>query len=100
MGDTAKTVLTGGLSSKTVRSGGLNKLGGLLSPKIPTAGASGIQGQQASLIAEQKRRETLRTAEATSSVKRRQAGAASKSTGRRSLIATSQTGLATTLGGS
>lgn len=100
MGDTAKTVLTGGLSSKTVRSGGLNKLGSLLSPQIPTSGAGALQAQQASLLADQKRIEMLRTAEATSSVKRRQAGAAGKSSGRRSLIATSQTGLATTLGGS
>ena len=58
------------------------------------------QERQKKAIAERQKKEDALLAEADSDVKRRQALATKGKAGRRSLIATSQTGLATTLGGS
>ena len=61
--------------------------------------AKKAQERQEKAIAEQKKKEAQRLAEAESEVKRRQAIASRGRSGRGSLIATSQTGLASNLGG-
>lgn len=55
--------------------------------------------RQEALIEKQRKTEQLRLDEGTSEVALRKAGGISRRAGRRSLIATSQSGLATSLGG-
>lgn len=70
----------------------------LFSSEIPGTDAKGLQQAQQKQIAEQKRKEDLRLAEETSALKKKQAVVASGRGGKRSLIATSPTGLKQTLG--
>ena len=67
-----------------------------------TGKSAGLRAQkrQESAIAAQAKDEKLRLAQATSDVATRKAGAGRAKRGRGSLIATSQTGLSSTLGGS
>ena len=62
--------------------------------------AKDAQKKQKEALEKQRKIEQQRLAEADSEVKRRQATASRGRAGRRSLIATSETGLATNLGGS
>ncbi len=89
MGDTVKKVSTGmGM--------------GLLEDAVGTgkSAAQRAQKKQAAEIAKQQKIEDQLLAEGESEVKRRQALAKRGKSGRSSLIATSQTGLASNLGGS
>lgn len=69
---------------------------------VRTGRSTAMRAQEAQkkAIAERQKKEEQLLAEADSEVKRRQALAVRGKTGRRSLIATSETGLATNLGGS
>lgn len=64
-----------------------------------TGQAKKVERRQRQEIARQKKIEDQKLAEADSEVKRRQALGTKSRAGRRSLIATSETGLATKLGG-
>ena len=66
----------------------------------PIKKAEVLQGKQTAQIDDPTKREKLRLAEEGSALAKKKAFIGSKSSGRQSLIATSQTGLKSTLGGS
>ena len=92
----AKGVFTGDISDTTSFLFG-DFEGGLRSGK---SSAKRAQKAQKKAIAEQKRIEDIRLAEAESGIAKRKALGTRARAGRQSLIATSQTGRATNLGGS
>jgi hypothetical protein len=90
MGSAGKAVATGGLSL-------VEDSGALSTGK---SAADRAQKRQAKAIAERQKKEDALLAEADSEVAKRKALGTKSRAGRKSLIATSNTGLATNLGGS
>ena len=93
MGDTDKAL-------KAVATGGISLIDDSGALRTGKSAAQRAQKKQAAEIAKQQKIEDQLLAEGESEVKRRQALAKRGKSGRSSLIATSQTGLASNLGGS